>query len=122
MPVIGFLSTRSPEDIPNLLAAFRRGLAENGYVEGQNVTIARRGPRGMGDNPRCSRPRGLSYALEYSRNIEASPWPRNPMRAIFARCCARAASGQPAAAPPSVNMNSRLRLRKADDITPASPA
>jgi ABC transporter substrate binding protein len=34
------------------------------------------------------------------------------MRAIFARCCARAASGQPAAAPPSVNMNSRLRLRK----------
>ena len=38
-PVIGFLSTRSPEDIPHLLAAFRRGLAENGYVEGQNVTI-----------------------------------------------------------------------------------
>jgi putative ABC transport system substrate-binding protein len=39
MPVIGFLSTRSPEDIPHLLAAFHRGLAENGYVEGQNVTI-----------------------------------------------------------------------------------
>jgi putative ABC transport system substrate-binding protein len=39
MPVIGFLSTRSPEDIPHLLAAFHRGLAENGYVDGQNVTI-----------------------------------------------------------------------------------
>ena len=39
MPVIGFLSTRAPENIPHLLAAFRRGLAENGYVEEQNLTI-----------------------------------------------------------------------------------
>jgi putative tryptophan/tyrosine transport system substrate-binding protein len=39
MPVIGFLSTRSPDDVPFLLASFRGGLAESGYVEGQNVTI-----------------------------------------------------------------------------------
>jgi len=38
-PVIGFLSGRSPEDSGYLLAAFRRGLAEDGFVEGQNVTI-----------------------------------------------------------------------------------
>jgi putative ABC transport system substrate-binding protein len=49
LPVIGFLSMRSPEDIPHLLAAFRRGLAENGYVEGQNVTIEYRWALGQYD-------------------------------------------------------------------------
>jgi putative tryptophan/tyrosine transport system substrate-binding protein len=49
IPVIGFLSTRSPEDIPHLLAAFLRGLAENGYVEGQNVTIEYRWALGQYD-------------------------------------------------------------------------
>jgi putative ABC transport system substrate-binding protein len=39
MPVIGYLSTRAPAESAHLLAAFRRGLAENGFVEGQNVTI-----------------------------------------------------------------------------------
>jgi putative ABC transport system substrate-binding protein len=38
-PVIGFLSTRGRDDDPQLLAAFRRGLNEIGYVEGQNVTL-----------------------------------------------------------------------------------
>ena len=36
MPVIGYLSVRSPEDTTHLVAAFRRGLLENGYAEGQN--------------------------------------------------------------------------------------
>jgi putative tryptophan/tyrosine transport system substrate-binding protein len=39
MPVIGFLGTRASGDDPQLLAAFRQGLKEAGYVEGQNVTI-----------------------------------------------------------------------------------
>jgi putative ABC transport system substrate-binding protein len=39
MPVIGFLSSRSPDDTANLVAAFRRGLADSGYIEGQTVTI-----------------------------------------------------------------------------------
>jgi putative tryptophan/tyrosine transport system substrate-binding protein len=39
MPVIGYMSARSPEDSTHLLAAFRRGLAEGGYVEGQNLSI-----------------------------------------------------------------------------------
>ena len=34
MPVIGFMSARSPEDSAHLVAAFRNGLAEGGYVEG----------------------------------------------------------------------------------------
>ena len=37
MPVIGFLSARSGGDSVQLLAAFRQGLKEAGYVEGQNV-------------------------------------------------------------------------------------
>jgi putative ABC transport system substrate-binding protein len=38
-PVIGFLSARSPVESAGLLAAFRRGLAENGTIEGLNVAI-----------------------------------------------------------------------------------
>jgi putative ABC transport system substrate-binding protein len=39
LPVIGFLSSRSPGESADLVAAFRRGLAEGGYVEGQNVSL-----------------------------------------------------------------------------------
>ena len=39
MPVIGYLSARSPDDTAHLVAAFRRGLGAGGFVEGQNVTI-----------------------------------------------------------------------------------
>jgi ABC-type uncharacterized transport system substrate-binding protein len=39
MPVIGFLGTRASGDDPQLLTAFRSGLKETGYVEGQNVAI-----------------------------------------------------------------------------------
>src|SRR3954454_20600266 len=39
MPVIGYLNTGSPDTNPPLLAAFRKGLSETGYVEGQNLAI-----------------------------------------------------------------------------------
>jgi putative ABC transport system substrate-binding protein len=42
MPVIGFLDIRSADGMADRLRAFRRGLAETGYVEGDNVTIAYR--------------------------------------------------------------------------------
>jgi putative ABC transport system substrate-binding protein len=38
-PVIGYLSARSPDDTWHLVEAFRRGLREGGFVEGQNVTV-----------------------------------------------------------------------------------
>jgi putative ABC transport system substrate-binding protein len=39
MPVIGFLSIASPGPSAPLVTAFRQGLSETGYVEGQNVAI-----------------------------------------------------------------------------------
>jgi hypothetical protein len=53
MPVIGFLSSRSPGETAPSVAAFRTGLAKAGYVEGQNVTIEYRWRRG--DTSNCRR-------------------------------------------------------------------
>jgi len=39
MPVIGFLSVTFAGEQPHWLVAFRKGLAETGYVEGDNVSI-----------------------------------------------------------------------------------
>jgi putative tryptophan/tyrosine transport system substrate-binding protein len=39
MPVVGFLWAGSPERMEPLIAAFRKGLSETGYVEGRNVAI-----------------------------------------------------------------------------------
>ena len=39
MPVIGFLSSTSPGPFAPMVAAFRQGLSETGYVEGQNLAI-----------------------------------------------------------------------------------
>src|SRR6266542_6628362 len=39
MPVIGFLNSRGPSEDAYVLAAFRQGLKETGYVEGQNVVV-----------------------------------------------------------------------------------
>ena len=39
MPVIGFLGSSAPVDRAHYLTAFRQGLREPGYVEGQNVAI-----------------------------------------------------------------------------------
>jgi putative tryptophan/tyrosine transport system substrate-binding protein len=49
MPVIGFLSSRSPEDSAHLIEAFRRGLSEGGFVAGQNVAIEFRWAHGQFD-------------------------------------------------------------------------
>jgi len=49
MPVIGFLHARTPEDSNPQVAAFRRGLSESGYTEGQSVTVEYRWGRGQYD-------------------------------------------------------------------------
>ena len=48
-PVVGFLSSGSISGYRNLLIAFRKGLAERGYVEGQNVVIEYRWAEGHFD-------------------------------------------------------------------------
>jgi len=60
MPVIGFLSSRSPGESADLVAAFRRGLAEGGYVEGQNVSLEFRWGEGRYE-------RLTAYAVELVR-------------------------------------------------------
>jgi putative tryptophan/tyrosine transport system substrate-binding protein len=49
MPVVGFLHVQSPDGYGPMLAAFRRGLQELGYVEGRNVMIEYRWAQGQPD-------------------------------------------------------------------------
>jgi len=49
MPVIDFLSGRSPAESATVLAAFRKGLSESGYAESQNVMIDFRWAEGQPD-------------------------------------------------------------------------
>jgi putative tryptophan/tyrosine transport system substrate-binding protein len=49
VPLIGYFSSRSPESEAPLLPAFRRGLADAGYVENQNVRIKFQFSRGHDD-------------------------------------------------------------------------
>jgi putative ABC transport system substrate-binding protein len=39
LPVVGFLNSASADGYAGMAEAFRQGLKETGYVEGQNVTI-----------------------------------------------------------------------------------
>jgi putative tryptophan/tyrosine transport system substrate-binding protein len=50
MPVVGFLGLTSPEAFATLVAAFKQGLAETGFSEGQNVAIEYRWARGQFDH------------------------------------------------------------------------
>ena len=47
MPVVGFVRSESLADATNLVTAFRQGLNEAGFVEGQNVTVEYRSGEGQ---------------------------------------------------------------------------
>ena len=49
MPIVGFLSGRSPDESAHLASAFRSGLGDLGYIEGQSVTIEYRWAEGRND-------------------------------------------------------------------------
>ena len=61
MPVIGFLSGRSPKSDGHLVDAFRKGLNDVGYVDGRNVAIEYRWADGQFD-------RLLELATDLVRN------------------------------------------------------
>src|SRR4051812_33960891 len=42
MPVIGFLDSRSPDALAERLRAFRQGLKDGGFIEGENVIVVYR--------------------------------------------------------------------------------
>jgi putative ABC transport system substrate-binding protein len=47
MPVIGFMHILSPENVPQFVFAFRQGLKEQAFIEGQNLTIEHRWAHGQ---------------------------------------------------------------------------
>jgi putative ABC transport system substrate-binding protein len=49
MPVVGFMHILSPENVPHFVPAFRQGLKEQGFVEGQNLEVEYRWARGQYD-------------------------------------------------------------------------
>jgi putative ABC transport system substrate-binding protein len=49
MPVVGFLLSASPDGLADRLRAFRQGLKDTGYVEGENVVIEYRWAEGQVD-------------------------------------------------------------------------
>jgi putative tryptophan/tyrosine transport system substrate-binding protein len=81
MPVIGFMSPRAPEDSAHLLAAFRRGLAEGGFVEGQNVAIEFRWARGAYDRLPDMAADLVSRRVNVLTAVGGDPSPRAAQRA-----------------------------------------
>jgi ABC-type uncharacterized transport system substrate-binding protein len=49
MPVVGFLNSQFPDAFADRLRAFRQGLKDTGYVEGDNVTVVYRWAEGQND-------------------------------------------------------------------------
>src|SRR6516225_6414128 len=49
VPVVGFLHSGSPDGYRPMVAAFRQGLEQSGYVEGQNVAVEYRWAEGHYD-------------------------------------------------------------------------
>ncbi len=46
VPVVGFMHILSPENVPQFVPAFREGLKEQGFIEGQNLTVEYRWAHG----------------------------------------------------------------------------
>jgi putative tryptophan/tyrosine transport system substrate-binding protein len=79
MPVIGWLHAGSPESSANRVTAFRRGLNETGYFEGQNVAVEYRWAEG-----RYQRFPELAAEL-VRRQVSVIVTPGNPVAANAAK-------------------------------------
>jgi ABC-type uncharacterized transport system substrate-binding protein len=84
MPVVGFLHAGSPESSTHRVAAFRRGLNETGYFEGQNVAVEYRWAEGRYD-------RFSELAAELvRRQVSVIVTPGSPMAANAAKAATSA--------------------------------
>jgi putative tryptophan/tyrosine transport system substrate-binding protein len=81
LPTIGFLSSRSPGEAEYLLGAFRRGLKEGGFVEGQNLAIEFRWARGQYDRLPALAAELVSRGVTVLDAIGGEPVPLAAMRA-----------------------------------------
>ena len=74
-PVIGFLEIRSPETITERLRAFRQGLKESGYVEGENIAIDYRWAEQMERLPdrKYCLPHAQPFRLGFPRKVPVFP-------------------------------------------------
>src|SRR2546430_16238403 len=79
MPVIGFLSSQSPDTSAHLVAAFHQGLNEIGYTEGQNVAVEYRWALGQVD-----RLPALAAGLVGRKGAGIAPAPRGRPAASLA--------------------------------------
>jgi hypothetical protein len=90
MPVIGFLSSRSPGESASNVDAFHRGLKETGYVDGENVSIEYRWAEGQYD-----RLPALSAEL-VRRQVAARQMADLAMHGLNARCAEAVPAVSPA--------------------------
>jgi hypothetical protein len=65
MPLVGFLHSQELADREHLVEAFRRGLSEAGYVEGQNVAVEYHSAE---NQPVRGCPRNVGYRKEIGRS------------------------------------------------------
>jgi hypothetical protein len=86
IPAIGFLNTRGPTEDAHLVAAFRQGLAETGYVEGWNVKIEYRWAGGHND-------RLSELAADLVRRRQVSVIAANSQATVAAKAATSTKSG-----------------------------
>ena len=88
MPVVGVLSAASFDNDAERLRAFRSGLAEHGYVDGQNVAIDYRSDSFASGRTRSSSPPMCFSAVgasSWSRSLPAMRFPPSTRRASSSR-------------------------------------
>jgi hypothetical protein len=84
IPMVGFLGTASPRPFAHLVAGFRRGLQETGFIEGRSVVIEYRWAEGQYDrvpaSARTVRFRLVRQRLDFARSIWGLIW--GPVRTL----------------------------------------
>ena len=82
MPVIGYLESRSPDGMTDRLRAFRQGLKDTGYVEGENVRIEYRWAENQVDRLPMLAAELVRQRVNVIARLEASLWRWRPRRQL----------------------------------------